>query len=163
VTTTKVAVGLGSNLGDRLAHLRIGVTRLRSLGDPTAVSSLYETAPQGGPEQDDYLNAVVTMRTDREPGRILTRLLEIEAEAGRVRGERFGPRTLDLDLLLYGSETIDQADLQVPHPRLHERRFALDPLAEIWPEANIGGRTAAELARAVNDQAVVIVARHWLD
>ncbi|HEY7563496.1 MAG TPA: 2-amino-4-hydroxy-6-hydroxymethyldihydropteridine diphosphokinase [Acidimicrobiia bacterium] len=162
MTATRIAIGLGSNLGDRLAHLRSGLAGLASVGDLVAVSSLYETAPQGGPEQDDYLNAVATLTTAYDPGMVMATLLEIEAVAGRVRDKRFGPRTLDLDLLVYGDLTIDQPDLVVPHPRLHQRRFVLDPLAEVWPDAMVGGRTVADLAKSVTDQSVVVVARYWV-
>lgn len=129
----KAAVGLGSNQGDRLANLRYAVGRLAELGKIVSVSSLYESDPVGGPDQGTYLNAVVVVETELDAHRLLDGLLEIEAAAGRVRRERWGPRTLDLDLLLYGTQRIRTERLTVPHPRLEERRFVLEPLRETWP------------------------------
>lgn len=149
----RVAIGLGSNLGDRRGHLRRALQGLRALGRPAAVSSLYETAPIGGPDQDPYLNAVVVLETELEPRRLFEQLLRLEREAGRERRRRWAPRTLDLDLLLYGSEELDDPDLTVPHPRMEERRFVLEPLAEVWPEAPLpGGRRPADLLEEVADQ-----------
>lgn len=131
---TKTAIGLGSNLGDRLGYLQLAIRQLGLLGEVSAISSLYETAPLGGVPQGAYLNAAVVLETTTPPRELLSELLKIEASAGRMRRERWGPRTLDLDLLLYGSETINETDIQVPHPRLLERRFALEPLLEVWPD-----------------------------
>jgi 2-amino-4-hydroxy-6-hydroxymethyldihydropteridine diphosphokinase len=134
-------VGLGSNLGDRAAHLAFAVAALRDTPDirVEAVSSIRETAPVGGPPQGAYLNGVVALRTRLGARALLERLLSIEASAGRERGpERDAPRTLDLDLLLYGDERIDEPDLVVPHPRLLERSFVLEPLAELAPELVAG-------------------------
>jgi 2-amino-4-hydroxy-6-hydroxymethyldihydropteridine diphosphokinase len=127
-------VALGSNLGDREAHLAHAVTALRATPgvEVEALSSVRETAPVGGPPQGAYLNAVVELRTQLTARALLERLLEIEAEAGRVRGpQRNAPRTLDLDLLLYGDEQIDEPGLVVPHPRMQQRGFVLEPLAEL--------------------------------
>ena len=125
-------LGLGSNLGDRLGHLRRAVA---SLPDVVAVSPVYETDPVGGPEgQGPYLNAVVELDTELAPRRLLQLAGRLEAEAGRVRAERFGPRTLDVDVLLVGDLVVDEEDLVVPHPRLWERRFVLVPLADLAPE-----------------------------
>lgn len=104
------------------------------VGEIVRVSSLYETAPWGGIEQGAYLNQVVAVATDLAPEEVLRIILEIEHELGRVRYERWGARHLDIDLLYYGSEQMDTARLTVPHPRLHERRFTMIPLAEIAPE-----------------------------
>jgi 2-amino-4-hydroxy-6-hydroxymethyldihydropteridine diphosphokinase len=112
----------------------------------------------GGPDQGDYLNAVVVVDTVLDARGVLDGLLAIEREHGRERGERWGPRTLDLDLILYGSETIDRPGLSVPHPELRRRRFVLEPLVEAWPDARLPDGTAvADLLPAVADQEV----RRW--
>jgi dihydroneopterin aldolase/2-amino-4-hydroxy-6-hydroxymethyldihydropteridine diphosphokinase len=137
-------VGLGSNLGDRMGTLRIAVA---GLPDVTAVSPVYETDPVGGPEgQPPYLNLVVELATDLTARQLLDVARQLEAAAGRVRAERFGPRILDVDILLVGDEVVDDDDLTVPHPRMHERRFVLAPLADLaselvpagWRETAIG-------------------------
>jgi 2-amino-4-hydroxy-6-hydroxymethyldihydropteridine diphosphokinase len=151
---TSSAVGLGSNLGDRHQTLSRAVAALAEIGTLRAVSSLYETAAVG-PPQPDYFNAAVMVETPRSGRGILDALLEIERRAGRVRTERWGPRTLDLDLLLHGDERIDEPGLVVPHPRLGERRFVLEPLAEVWPDPELpDGRVIAELLEQVADQEV---------
>jgi 2-amino-4-hydroxy-6-hydroxymethyldihydropteridine diphosphokinase len=136
VTVTRRAfIGLGSNLGDRRAALRQGVAQLEAGGDVTAVSPLYETEPVGGPEdQGGFLNVVVELATADSPQRLLARCQELEEAAHRVRTVRFGPRTLDADVLLVGDLTLDEPDLVVPHPRMWERRFVLAPLADLAPE-----------------------------
>jgi 2-amino-4-hydroxy-6-hydroxymethyldihydropteridine diphosphokinase len=128
-------LGLGSNLGDRRALLAAAVAGLRQGGDVVAVSPLYETEPVGGPDgQGPYLNLVVELATVDPPRRLLERCQELEAAAGRVRLERWGPRTLDADVLYVEGETVDEEDLTVPHPRLWERRFVLAPLADLAPD-----------------------------
>ncbi len=134
--TATAYLALGSNLGDRRGYLERAVEALRALPgvEVVRVSSLYETAPVGGPPgQGPYLNAVVEVRTDLPAEALLRSLLAIESQLGRVRQERDGPRTIDLDLLLHGDLVCDGPDLTVPHPRLHERLFVLRPLAEIAP------------------------------
>jgi 2-amino-4-hydroxy-6-hydroxymethyldihydropteridine diphosphokinase len=127
-------LGLGSNLGDRWQHLRDAVTSLESAG-LVAVSPVYETEPMGGPSgQDRYLNLVIELDTDRTPRQLLAIARRLEAAAGRVRAERWGSRTLDVDILWVGGETVDEPDLQVPHPRLWERRFVVAPLADLAPD-----------------------------
>jgi 2-amino-4-hydroxy-6-hydroxymethyldihydropteridine diphosphokinase len=128
-------VGLGSNLGDREDNLRRALERLQELG-PLRVSSIRETDPVGITDQPRFLNAVVELETDLPARELLERLLAIERELGRDRAEevRWGPRTIDLDLLLYGGETIDEPGLTVPHPRLAEREFVLEPLLELDPQ-----------------------------
>jgi 2-amino-4-hydroxy-6-hydroxymethyldihydropteridine diphosphokinase len=129
-------IGLGANLGDREAAIRaaaelIGVDRL---------SSIIETEPWGYEDQPRFLNAVAELDTELPPRLLLELLLEVERLLGRERsGPRYGPRTIDLDLLLYGDERIDEPGLEVPHPRLHERRFVLEPLAELAPDLEIPG------------------------
>jgi dihydropteroate synthase len=152
---TRVAIGLGSNLGDRRQHLDGAVAALAGLGIVSAVSSYYETAPIGGPEQADYLNAVALVETDADPGRVLEFLLDVEHVHGRQRRERNGPRPLDLDLLLHGDRVINKPKLTVPHPRMTKRRFVLEPLLEVWPDAALpDGTRIADLLPGVADQAV---------
>jgi pantoate--beta-alanine ligase len=130
-------IGLGSNLGDRVGNLLAALQSLRDDPDISlqAVSSFVESAPVGGPEgQPSYFNGAATLRTSLSAELLLARLLAIESSLGRVRGERFGPRTIDLDLLLYGDQILELTALQVPHPRLAERWFVLEPAAEITPE-----------------------------
>lgn len=131
----RAAIGLGSNLGDRARHIADATSSLSRLGTLAAVSSIYETAPVGGPEQGPYLNAVAIVETDASAADLLERCRAIEREHGRERVERWGPRTLDLDILLYGAEIINEPDLTVPHPRMIERRFVLEPLLEVWSDA----------------------------
>lgn len=130
-------VGLGSNMGDRQLNLRRALQAIDARPDVEvrAVSSFHETEPVGGPPQGRYLNAAATVRTSLSARELLEALHGIEAQFGRERSIRWGPRTLDLDLLLYDEATIDEAGLTVPHPRMHERRFVLAPLCEIAPEA----------------------------
>ena len=132
----EVFVALGSNLGEREVHLAGAVSALRRLRGAhlLEVSPVYETDPVGPPEQGPYLNAVARLRVSLAPRVLLHRLLEIEAAAGRVRSERNAPRTLDLDLLFYGERELDEPGLRVPHPRLHERAFVLEPLRDIAPD-----------------------------
>ncbi len=128
-------IGLGSNLGDRLAALRQALAQLEEGGDVVAVSPLYETEPVGGPEdQGAFLNVVVELATTDSPRRLLARCQALEVAAHRVRTVRFGPRTLDADVLLVGDLEVDEADLIVPHPRMWERRFVLQPLSDLAPE-----------------------------
>jgi 2-amino-4-hydroxy-6-hydroxymethyldihydropteridine diphosphokinase len=155
----RAAIGLGSNLGNRVGHLHEALDRLAAVTRLVAMSSIYETAPVGGPDQGAYLNAVVVVETDLEPRRLLDVMLDVESRMGRVRRERWGPRTIDLDLLLHGDSAVDEPGLTVPHPRLTERRFALEPLLEVWPEATLpDGRPLASFLEAVADQEVVRVA-----
>lgn len=129
-------LALGSNLGDRLAFLQGAVTALATTTGitVTAVSRVYETAPVGGPEQGPYLNAVVAIDTQLQAAELLAVARRIEGGADRTRGERWGARTLDLDILLVGDEQVDSRDLTVPHPRLWQRGFVLAPLADVAPD-----------------------------
>jgi 2-amino-4-hydroxy-6-hydroxymethyldihydropteridine diphosphokinase len=140
-------VGLGSNLGDREANLRRALELLEELG-PVRISSIRETDPVGITDQPKFLNAVAEVETDLLARELLERLLAIERALGRDRAEevRWGPRTMDLDLLLYGAETIDEPGLTVPHPRLARRRFVLEPLHELDPELLLpDGRAVRDL------------------
>ena len=137
-------VGLGSNLGDQQGLIASALELLGSEEgiEVVAVSTLRETDPVGYEDQPRFLNGAAELQTSLSARELLERLLAIEQRLGRVRGEgpRFGPRTIDLDLLLYGDGSIDEKGLQIPHPRLHERRFALEPLAELDPSLEIPGR-----------------------
>jgi 2-amino-4-hydroxy-6-hydroxymethyldihydropteridine diphosphokinase len=128
-------LGLGSNLGDRAALLQGAVDGLAVTDGITvvAISPVYETEPVGGPAQPDYLNAVVGVDTDLTPRQLLEVAQRLEREAGRVRDEQWGPRTLDVDVLLVGEEHVDEPDLVVPHPRLYERAFVMVPLSDLEP------------------------------
>jgi 2-amino-4-hydroxy-6-hydroxymethyldihydropteridine diphosphokinase len=140
----KAFVGLGSNLGEREVTLRAAIGRLRGLPDVEViqVSSFRDTEPVGPVDQPRFLNGAVELETDLTARALLGALLELERAFGRDRsaGPLHGPRTLDLDLLLYGGETIDEPLLNVPHPRLHERRFVLEPLAELDPDLEVPGQ-----------------------
>jgi 2-amino-4-hydroxy-6-hydroxymethyldihydropteridine diphosphokinase len=139
VPTRRAFLSLGSNLGDRASHLRRAVAQLRAGSDPavTAVSQVYETDPVGGPEgQDAFLNLVVELAVPvgSDPYRLLEQCHRLEAAAGRVRTVRWGPRTLDADVIWIDGVVLDDPDLTVPHPRWRERRFVLAPLAELAPD-----------------------------
>jgi 2-amino-4-hydroxy-6-hydroxymethyldihydropteridine diphosphokinase len=129
-------LALGSNLGDRAQHLQTVVDSLRAEPDVTvvAVSSVYETDPVGGPDQDRYLNMVVALDTPLTPRALLALAQRLETQARRVRTEHWGPRTLDVDVLLVGDEVIEEPDLVVPHPRMWERGFVLAPLHDVAPD-----------------------------
>ena len=131
-TPRRVFLSLGSNLGDRRGFLSEAV---QALGDwVQAVSPVYETDPVGGPDQTRFLNIVVELLTDVSPRELLAVCHRLESAAERVRMERWGPRTLDVDIVWIDDETVDEPDLQIPHPRMHERRFVLAPLADLAPE-----------------------------
>lgn len=134
-------VGLGSNLDGPGDQVRTALDELAALPETRleAASPLFHSAPQGGPPQPVYVNAVARLRTALSPGALLEALLAIEARHGRRRSARNGPRTLDLDLLLYDAERIDTPALTLPHPRMHARRFVLEPLLAIDPDAEIPG------------------------
>ena len=134
---TRAYVGVGANLGDRRATIEEAIALLEGV---VATSELRETDPVGVTDQPAFLNGAVAIETDLLPRELLDQLLAVERRLGRERRERWGPRTIDLDLLLYGDQTIDEPGLTVPHPRLPERRFALEPLAELDPELLVPGR-----------------------
>jgi 2-amino-4-hydroxy-6-hydroxymethyldihydropteridine diphosphokinase len=138
---TAAHIALGSNLGDRAANLRTALEMLAQTAgiSITAVSAIYETAPVGGPEQDHYLNACAALDTELTPTRLLLMMLDIEEKIGRVRKVRWGPRIIDLDLLLYGEIMMNTPLLELPHPRMSERDFVLIPLADIAPDQIIPG------------------------
>jgi 2-amino-4-hydroxy-6-hydroxymethyldihydropteridine diphosphokinase len=159
----RATIALGSNVGDRLFQLRDGVTGLARLGRVLAVSALYETDPVGGPEQGRYLNAVALMETDLAPAQLLAGLHHIEGDSARVREVRWGPRTLDLDLITFDDLHIELPDLRVPHPRAHERRFVLAPLREVAPEARLAdGRTVDEALGSITAQGASRFEGDWV-
>lgn len=131
----KAVVALGANLEEPRKAIELAIELLKQSTDVTAVSSLYETAPVGGPEQDNYINAVVTLESELPAADLLALLHGIEKSMGRVRQERWGPRVIDLDLIQYGTLLSKSEELTLPHPRAHERRFVLEPWQEIDPEA----------------------------
>jgi 2-amino-4-hydroxy-6-hydroxymethyldihydropteridine diphosphokinase len=156
-----VFLGLGSNLGDRHQALEEALDRLRTGGFVvTRRSSIWETAPVGGPAQGWFLNVVVAGETELSPKELLQACLDTERAMGRVRAERSGPRTIDIDILLFGEESHQEPGLVIPHPRLHERRFVLEPLFEIAPGLRHPGLglTVAELREGCSDTSAV---RPW--
>ncbi len=150
---TVAYVGLGANLGPREVTLLRAVDLLAEADDVEvlAVSQLRDTEPVGVLDQPSFLNGAVRIETTLEPRALLELLLGIERSLGRVRAERWGPRSVDLDLLVYGDETVDDPGLRIPHPRLHERRFALEPLAELDPDLVIPGLGSVSAALTALD------------
>ena len=150
---TRAYVGLGANLGDRAGTIRRAVELLGAESgiEVVAVSTLRETDPVGYADQPAFLNGAAALETELSPRELLERLLAVELALGRVRGDgpRYGPRAIDLDLLLYGNEVVDEPGLTVPHPRLAERRFALEPLHELDPDLSLpDGRAVQNLLDA---------------
>ena len=142
---TRAAIALGSNLEDPEAQVKRGFYELETLPQTkvVATSRLYRTAPVGYADQPDFVNACALVETGLAPRALLDNLLAIEKRHGRVRAIPNGPRTLDLDIVLYGDQVIDEPGLKVPHPRAHERMFVLQPLLDVWPDAVIPGRGPA--------------------
>jgi 2-amino-4-hydroxy-6-hydroxymethyldihydropteridine diphosphokinase len=152
-----VYIGLGGNLGDPIATLTDALVRVERLPGVSldAVSSAYESAPVGLTDQPAFVNAAARLLTSLPLHDVLAGLLSVESELGRIRGVRYGPRTCDLDILLAGDEVVEEPGLSVPHPRLAERRFALEPLLELDPALRLpGGPPLAALLEGVGDQAV---------
>jgi 2-amino-4-hydroxy-6-hydroxymethyldihydropteridine diphosphokinase len=146
-----VYLSLGSNIGDRAANLRAAIDHLASLGKVVAVSSFYETEPVEVTSQPWFLNCAVALETEKMPKQLIAAILDLEQKMGRRRLQKKGPRTIDIDILLFGKSVIDMPGLTVPHPSMHERRFVLEPLAEIAPEAlhPVLKRTTRELRDAL--------------
>jgi 2-amino-4-hydroxy-6-hydroxymethyldihydropteridine diphosphokinase len=129
-----VYLSLGSNVGDREAHLREALTRLAAIGRVVAVSSFYETEPVEFTRQPWFLNCAVALETSKTPRELIAAILRIEEDMGRRRLQKKGPRSIDIDILLVGSLVVEEPELTIPHPAMHQRRFVLEPLAEIAPE-----------------------------
>jgi len=146
-----VYLSLGSNLGDRSLNLHQAVEKLGELGKVAAVSSFYDTEPVELTSQPWFLNCVAKLDTEKMPRQLMAAILGIEQEMGRQRKQPKGPRTIDIDILLFGSSIIDIPSITVPHPKLHQRRFVLEPLAEIAPEVRhpVLKRTAREMRDAL--------------
>lgn len=128
-------LSVGSNVGDREAHLHEAIGQLKGPGSVTAVSAFYEAEPVEVIDQPWFLNCAVALKTDHSPEELLTALLAIEGRMGRERVRKKGPRTIDIDIVLFGDRIVDTSSLKIPHPAMHERRFVLEPLAEIAPDA----------------------------
>lgn len=158
-------LGLGSNLGDREGNLRRALELLPAAGEVEIIraSSVYETAPVGMTGQPEFLNLVAEARTVLDPRALLRRCLEVEDALGRVRGERWGPRLIDVDLLLYGDEVVDTGELVLPHPEMLRRAFVLVPLLELDPQLRMpDGRRAAEALEALGEEGRAGVVK-WKD
>ncbi len=158
-------VSIGSNIGDKERHLVLAVENLGSLENTQlkAVSSLYCSAPVGFLAQDDFLNAAVKVETSLEPFELLHGLQQIEADMGRVRTLRWGPRVIDLDIVLFGAIQIDVPELQIPHPRMKERAFVLVPLAEVEPDMLLAGTPIDDLIKETLNQKIFLFKQKWFD
>lgn len=144
-------LSLGSNIGDRAANLNAAIRQLGELGEVLAVSSFYETEPVGPVSQSWFLNCAVKMTTAKMPRQFLHAILGLERRMGRRRTQNKGPRTIDIDILLFGDSVIETRELTIPHPAMHERRFVLEPLAEIAPEVRhpVFKRTVLEMLQGL--------------
>ena len=152
----EAALAFGGNIGDPVAAFAAALMGLREHSSVTLgrLSSIYRTPPWGKTDQPEFLNMAALVKTSLQPADLLAFCLELERAGGRERRERWGPRTLDIDILTYGDAIIDQARLQIPHPRIPERAFVLTPLAEILPQRRIGGRSVTELLAAATDETI---------
>jgi 2-amino-4-hydroxy-6-hydroxymethyldihydropteridine diphosphokinase len=152
---TRVALSIGANLGDRLGALTYAVAELAELGEIVAVSDVYETEPVGGPEQPEYYNAVVVVETDAQPRDVLAAAQRAEQGQGRTRDVRWGPRTLDVDVLAHGDTTSADPVLTLPHPRATQRAFVMVPWAQVDPGFLLpDGRTVAEVCAGLDPEGV---------
>jgi len=130
----RVFIGIGSNLGDTIGNCKIALDEIENFAEIVRISSLYETEPVGNEDQPNFINSVVEINTDLSPHELLTHLKSIEDKLGRVRGEKWGPRVIDLDIIFYDDLVMKYDDLIIPHPRAHLRRFVLEPICEIAPD-----------------------------
>ena len=159
--TAAVYIGLGANVGNRLANLRLALARMQTFARLEAVSRLYETAPVGLQEQPSFLNAACRVTTGLEPAALFRFLKNLEAEIGRrPGGPPGGPRPIDLDILLYGERLVETGGLRIPHPRLAERAFVLAPLCDLAPDLRhpVLGKTMRELLDAVGEAGIKAIA-----
>ena len=156
----EAVLGLGANLGERTARMRDALSALavHPAVRLRAVSPLYETAPWGMTDQPAFLNAAALVETNLPPRALLDAILSVEAALGRDRREKWGPRTIDIDILTYGDGTVAEPDLVIPHPHLHERAFALAPLLDVAPHAIVNGRPAADWLAALDRTGIARVA-----
>lgn len=156
MTKETIFLGLGSNLGDRLAFLNAAIQAISAFADVLGQSPIYETAPWGYDDQDDFLNQVLEVSTELSPRELLGRLKQVEQDVGRRASFQNGPREIDIDILLYGNQTIEQDDLSIPHPRLHERAFMLRPLANLAPDLvhPVKKKTVSELLKHTDQSGV---------
>lgn len=154
---TMVYLSLGSNLGPRETHLRDALDRLGAIGRVTATSSLYETEPVEFTDQPWFLNCAAALETDQTPQQLMSCILRIEEVMGRQRVRKKGPRLIDIDILLFGDMILDSPELTIPHPAMHERRFVLEPLAEIAPTVRhpVSNKTVLELRNALSTGSTV--------
>jgi 2-amino-4-hydroxy-6-hydroxymethyldihydropteridine diphosphokinase len=154
---TTAYLSLGSNLGDRAANLRAALTPLEAAGVLLAVSAFYETQPVEVLNQPWFLNCVAALETEKTPRELLQTALRVEAEMGRLRMRDKGPRNIDIDVVLFGDAVVDEPGLKIPHPAMHRRRFVLEPLVEIAPEARhpVLGKTARELLAELEGEQTV--------
>lgn len=152
----RVFLGLGGNLGDPQAAMAAGLRMIDSddRTDVVAVSSLYRTPPWGKTDQPDFINAAAELRTARDPRDLLLLCLEVERALKRVRRERWGPRLIDIDMLLYGERVVQETSLDIPHPRMLERAFVLVPLAEIAPDLKIAGHPLSQHLRSIDTSGI---------
>lgn len=163
VEVSRYAIGLGSNLGDRLQHLVAACDELTERLGGLDVSPIYETEPMGGPDQDPFLNAVAVVETDLAPLQVLDVCQEVERQRGREREVVWGPRTLDLDIITSDGPPVSIDRLTIPHPRAAKREFVVRPLADVWPDARVAERRdAASVLETLPDQGVDRLAYDWL-
>ena len=157
---TVAVLGLGGNLGDRRGQIAAALDRLARHPQISVerVSALYETPPWGKTDQPPFLNAAARVATTLTPRALLEAVLGVERALGRSRGERWGPRNVDIDILLFGAEAVEAPGLRIPHPHLTERAFALAPLVDVLPDAEIAGRRASEWLRALDTAGMTVMA-----